>query len=368
MRGDRAVTGAAGPALGPIRRRARRVGVSLVEVGPAPVLAFDRRRPRRGASWARARFASACSGGTRPRTSRLPTRSSTRSARPASRTSLPTRGAPATPRRAGPDGWSCSTCPGPDRGAPTRRSSSTGRTTRPALARSPPRSTSCGPSSGAPGGRPSRGARRPWPRGPARASAAPVTLVIGTMADKDVDGLVAALGTSRSLAGARVIATAVPGARAMPPGALAARWKAGVPGIGCRGRRRPGCRARPGGHDRRGPRRRRRVALPRRARPEHASWTTPSSAIRPSRPRRRITARCHAARTRTTRSPRPRGQQAGSAPCPASAASSRPTGRAAAARRPPPSRPRPIPPVACPAGRRRSRSVPGRSPGAAGPS
>jgi dihydrofolate synthase/folylpolyglutamate synthase len=60
-------------------------------------------------------------------------------------------------------------------------------------------------------------------------SAAPVTLVIGTMADKDVDGLVAALGTSRSLAGARVIATAVPGGRAMAPGALAARWQAAFP-------------------------------------------------------------------------------------------------------------------------------------------
>jgi dihydrofolate synthase/folylpolyglutamate synthase len=60
-------------------------------------------------------------------------------------------------------------------------------------------------------------------------SAAPVTLVIGTMADKDVDGLVGALGTSRSLAGARVIATAVPGGRAMAPGALAARWQAAFP-------------------------------------------------------------------------------------------------------------------------------------------
>jgi dihydrofolate synthase/folylpolyglutamate synthase len=56
-----------------------------------------------------------------------------------------------------------------------------------------------------------------------------VTIVIGTMADKDVDGLIAALGTSRSLAGARVIATAVPGGRALPPEALAARWLAAFP-------------------------------------------------------------------------------------------------------------------------------------------
>jgi folylpolyglutamate synthase/dihydropteroate synthase len=53
--------------------------------------------------------------------------------------------------------------------------------------------------------------------------------VIGTMADKDVDGLIAALGASRSLAGARVIATAVPGGRALPPEALAARWQAAFP-------------------------------------------------------------------------------------------------------------------------------------------
>jgi folylpolyglutamate synthase/dihydropteroate synthase len=59
---------------------------------------------------------------------------------------------------------------------------------------------------------------------------APVTLVVGVMADKDVDGLIAALVSSRALAGAHVIATAVPGARAMAPAALAARWRAAVPG------------------------------------------------------------------------------------------------------------------------------------------
>src|SRR5487761_1975164 len=41
MPGDLAITGAAGPGLGPIRRRARRAGVSLVEVSAAPVLASD---------------------------------------------------------------------------------------------------------------------------------------------------------------------------------------------------------------------------------------------------------------------------------------------------------------------------------------
>ncbi len=41
-RGDRAVTGAQGDALAVIRRRARRLGVPLTEVGPAPLLGWDR--------------------------------------------------------------------------------------------------------------------------------------------------------------------------------------------------------------------------------------------------------------------------------------------------------------------------------------
>ena len=42
VRGDRAVTGATGDGLVVIRRRARRVGVALVEVAPAPLLGLDR--------------------------------------------------------------------------------------------------------------------------------------------------------------------------------------------------------------------------------------------------------------------------------------------------------------------------------------
>jgi dihydrofolate synthase/folylpolyglutamate synthase len=55
-------------------------------------------------------------------------------------------------------------------------------------------------------------------------AAEPVTLVFATMADKDVDGMIRALLRSKSLAGARVIATAVDAARALSPDALAARW------------------------------------------------------------------------------------------------------------------------------------------------
>jgi folylpolyglutamate synthase/dihydropteroate synthase len=46
------------------------------------------------------------------------------------------------------------------------------------------------------------------------------------MADKDVDGVIAALAASPALAGARVIATALDLPRAMPAAELAGRWRA----------------------------------------------------------------------------------------------------------------------------------------------
>jgi dihydrofolate synthase/folylpolyglutamate synthase len=52
------------------------------------------------------------------------------------------------------------------------------------------------------------------------------TLVVAVMADKDVDGVLAALASAVMLAGARVICTAPPGDRALPAAELAARWRA----------------------------------------------------------------------------------------------------------------------------------------------
>ena len=60
---------------------------------------------------------------------------------------------------------------------------------------------------------------------------APVTLVHGSMADKDVDGIVAALIGSTALEDARVITTQVPGDRAMPAGELARHWRAKRPDV-----------------------------------------------------------------------------------------------------------------------------------------
>jgi dihydrofolate synthase/folylpolyglutamate synthase len=57
----------------------------------------------------------------------------------------------------------------------------------------------------------------------------PLTLVHGSMADKDVAGIVAALGRSEALEGARIIATQVPGDRALAASELAAAWRGARP-------------------------------------------------------------------------------------------------------------------------------------------
>ena len=52
-----------------------------------------------------------------------------------------------------------------------------------------------------------------------------VTLLSASMADKDVDGVIAALEASPALADARIICSSVGGQRAMPADELAARWR-----------------------------------------------------------------------------------------------------------------------------------------------
>lgn len=59
---------------------------------------------------------------------------------------------------------------------------------------------------------------------------APVTLVWASMADKDVNGVTAAMARSRSLGGAQVLCTALDLPRALPPIELAAAWRASLPG------------------------------------------------------------------------------------------------------------------------------------------
>ena len=59
----------------------------------------------------------------------------------------------------------------------------------------------------------------------------PLTLVIGAMADKDVDGIVDALAGAAALDAATVIATTVEGPRAMPADELARRWRDRAPAL-----------------------------------------------------------------------------------------------------------------------------------------
>ena len=213
-RGDLAVTGATGEALAVIRRRARRMGVAADRrrAGPDP-RDWDRDGLDGRAAAARAEPASACGAGTRPRTSRSPTRSSTRS-RP--RASPGSTTPPAGPATRG------ATWPGRLELLDVRRSRrAPRRRPQPGRRRAPSRSRStiCG---------------RTSPPGP-------VTLVTASMADKDVDGVIAALAASAALADARVIATTVDLPRAMPAAELADRWRAARPGgpAPCR-RRGPG--------------------------------------------------------------------------------------------------------------------------------
>jgi folylpolyglutamate synthase/dihydropteroate synthase len=56
-----------------------------------------------------------------------------------------------------------------------------------------------------------------------------LTVVAGTMADKDVDGIILALAGSASVRAAHIIATQVDLPRALDAGALADRWQALVP-------------------------------------------------------------------------------------------------------------------------------------------
>ena len=60
----------------------------------------------------------------------------------------------------------------------------------------------------------------------------PLTLVLGTMADKDVDGVIDALGRSASLRGATIITTSVAATRALPADALAGRWRLHAAALG----------------------------------------------------------------------------------------------------------------------------------------
>jgi dihydrofolate synthase / folylpolyglutamate synthase len=72
---------------------------------------------------------------------------------------------------------------------------------------------------------------RPYLAGGREAAPAPLTLVMGVMADKDVDAMILQLAGAGAMRHARIICTGPPGARALAPEALAGRWRALAPGV-----------------------------------------------------------------------------------------------------------------------------------------
>ena len=201
-RGDRAVTGATGEALAVVRRRARRLDVPLTVVEPAPLLDWDRdtitvELPRLG-----------------------PTRVGLRGRHQAANAAVAdalldaleaagiVRADPEARRR----GYASAVWPG--------------RLELVAL----------------PGGGDLLLDGAHNPAGAAALAQAlddlrphlaegPVTLVTATMADKDVDGVIAALAGAEALRGAAVVATRVEGPRAMPAAELADRWRRLAPDL-----------------------------------------------------------------------------------------------------------------------------------------
>jgi dihydrofolate synthase/folylpolyglutamate synthase len=205
-RGDRAVTGATGDALAVIRRRARRVGAPLVEVGAPPLLGWDRDGidvELRGLG---------------------PTRISLRGRHQAENAAvadavldqLAAAGIASVDAAARRRGYASATWPGR-----LEIIDVDGREVLLDGAHNP---------AGAAALAIALDDLRPYLHGGTEPNPPPMTLVHGSMADKDVDGIVRALDRAAALEGARIIATQVPGERALPAGELARRWRQVRPG------------------------------------------------------------------------------------------------------------------------------------------
>jgi dihydrofolate synthase/folylpolyglutamate synthase len=204
-RGDRAVTGATGEALPVIRRRARRLDVPLVEVAAPPVL-----------GWNRDGIDVELHGLGETRIS-LRGRHQAENAAVADAVldALGAAGIATVPEAARRAGYGSATWPGR-----LELLDVDGREVLLDGAHNP---------AGAAALAIALADLRPYLRGGDGPSPPPMTLVHGSMADKDVDGIVAALAGAAPLEGARIIATQVPGERALPAAELARRWQAALP-------------------------------------------------------------------------------------------------------------------------------------------
>ena len=204
VRGDIAVTGATNEALPVIRRRARRVGVSLTEVAAAPVVGVDRdgilvELPRLGETRVGLRG--------RHQASNVAVADATLDA-------LEAAGIATIPDDARRAGFETATWPG-------RLDLLTveGRDVLLDGAHNP---------AGAAALATALDDLRPLLRGRDGEvdPTASLALVVATMGDKDVDGIAEAVLGSAATSGARVICTALDLTRAMPADALARRWQA----------------------------------------------------------------------------------------------------------------------------------------------
>jgi dihydrofolate synthase/folylpolyglutamate synthase len=196
-RGDRAVTGASTEALGVVRRRARRLGVPLTIVGPTPLLDLDR------------------DGIVVDLAGLGPTRVGLRGRHQAANVAvadalldaLEAAGIAAVPAAARRDGYAAARWPGR-----LELLDFDGRDILLDGAHNPAGAASL--ADAIDDLRPHLGLGR-------------VTLITATMADKDVDGIIAALNRAAALHDAVVVTTAVDQPRALPADELAARWRAG---------------------------------------------------------------------------------------------------------------------------------------------
>jgi dihydrofolate synthase/folylpolyglutamate synthase len=196
MRGDLAVTGAAGAALGVIERRCRRLGVPLAVVPPATLLGFD----RDGIDVELGRLGPVRVG--------LRGRHQAANAAIADATldALEAAGIARVGEAARREGYASVHWPGR-----LELLEAEGREVLLDGAHNPAGAAALAGAIDdlAPHLRPGR-----------------PTLVLAVMADKDVDGILAPLAGAPALAEARVICTAPSGDRALPAEALAARWDA----------------------------------------------------------------------------------------------------------------------------------------------
>lgn len=243
MRGDRAVTGATGAALVVVRRRAARLGVPLSVVEPAPILGWDRDGldvvlPRLGPTriGLRGRHQAANAAVADAVLDALEAAGIARIGPEARRVGF---AAARWPGRlellevVGRHGRLDVLLDGAHNPAGALALALALDDLRPFLAGGAGGAVAreggfAGGAGGAAGGTDGFAAgSTATPAGPGRST--PVVLLTATMADKDVDGLVAALARATSLRGARVVTTTTGSERALPPAELADRWSRWLP-------------------------------------------------------------------------------------------------------------------------------------------